>query len=82
MTATKVDETEQVRREMLPIINSAPDDAIEGKTWATAQMTEEFEVIGFAAPLVVVRKRDTGEKGSLMFRHSPRIYFGWDPHKP
>ena len=52
---------------------------VDGPTWTTSEMTAEFEVLGFAAPFVVVRRRDTGERGSLEFVHSPRVYFGWKP---
>jgi hypothetical protein len=38
-------------------------------------------VIGFMAPLVVVRRRSDGKKGSLEFQHSPRHYFGFSPHE-
>jgi hypothetical protein len=34
-------------------------------------------VIGFAAPLIVVKERKTGKLGSLEFQHSPRFYFNW-----
>jgi len=35
----------------------------------------EFEVAGFMAPFVVVRRRSDGEKGSLEFQNNPRFYF-------
>ena len=38
--------------------------------------------IGFTAPLVVVRRKSDGQKGSLMFQASPRFYFGFEPHRP
>jgi hypothetical protein len=38
-------------------------------------------VIGFMAPLVVVRRKHDGKKGSLEFQHSPRFYFGFSPHR-
>jgi hypothetical protein len=47
--------------------------------WTTAELLEMFEVTGFAAPFVVVRRRSDGAVGSLMFTHSPRYYFGWEP---
>lgn len=72
-----MDETEAIRRALLPQVNQLPDDQIEGQTWTTRELEAEFEVIGFAAPLVVVKKRATGELGSLMFKHMPRVYFGW-----
>lgn len=51
------------------------------KTWTTAEMAAEFDVIGFAAPFVVVRRKADGVEGSLEFRHSPRVYFGFRPHE-
>jgi hypothetical protein len=69
------DPTENIRREMVNEINSSP--VVEEQTWTTDQLTEEFEVLGFMAPFVVVRNKATGKKGSLKFKHSPRVYFGW-----
>jgi hypothetical protein len=40
-------------------------------------LTKDFEVIGFMAPLVVVRRKADGVKGSLEFQHSPRLYWGF-----
>ena len=39
-------------------------------------------MIGFSAPLVVVRRKSDNQKGSLMFQASPRFYFGFEPHRP
>jgi hypothetical protein len=68
------------RREMIasgqPHADLAADD---GRKWTTAELQAEFEVIGFAAPFVVVRRRSDGQRGSLEFTHSPRVYFGWRP---
>jgi hypothetical protein len=33
------------------------------------------------APLVVVRRKADGVKGSLEFQHMPRYYFGFQPHQ-
>ena len=38
-------------------------------------------MLGFAAPLVVVRRKSDRVKGSLMFQGSPRFYFGFEPHR-
>ena len=46
----------------------------------TDQLSEDFEAIGFMAPLIVVRRRSDGVKGSLEFQHSPRLYFNWQTH--
>ena len=50
-----------------------------GPRWTTAELAAEFEVIGFAAPYAVVRRRADGVTGSLEFTHDPRVYFGFEP---
>jgi len=49
------------------------------QTWDTDQLRADFEVIGFAAPFVVVRRKADGKKGTLEFvpGEHPRLYFGW-----
>lgn len=49
------------------------------RTWTTDEMTAEFEVQGFAAPWVVVRRRSDGVRGTLEFTHAPRRYFDFTP---
>ncbi len=76
------DPTEVARRERLAEINSEPGsrEALEaqyGKVWNTQQLAQDFEVIGFMAPLVVVRRKADGVKGSLEFQHMPRFYFNF-----
>jgi hypothetical protein len=50
---------------------------VPGPFWDTEALTREFEVIGFASPFVVVRRKSDGVKGSLEFTHRPRVYFNW-----
>ena len=76
------DATEVVRREMLAEINAQPGgrEALEsehGQIWNAQELGQDFEVLGFAAPLLVVRRRVDGVRGSLFFQHSPRFYFGF-----
>lgn len=78
------DETESLRRQRLAEINIEPGsrealEAQHGQVWSTDQLREEFEVLGFMAPYVVVRRRSDGVKGSLEFQHNPRFYFNWQP---
>lgn len=78
------DATESIRREMVKEINHEPGSREDleqkhGQVWDTQEMQEEFEPLGFMAPLIVVRRRSDGTKGSLKFQHSPRIYFDWSP---
>jgi hypothetical protein len=80
MTALDHDPTEQARREMIVSGQPAADLAADaGQTWDTAALQRDFEVIGFAAPFVVVRRRSDGLTGTLEFTHHPRVYFGWRP---
>ena len=46
-------------------------------TWDTDQLRAHFEVLSFAAPFVIVRRKSDGAKGTLEFTHSPRLYFNW-----
>jgi len=80
------DPTESARREMLAEVNASPGsreglEAKHGRVWDTNQLQDDFEVVGFMAPLVVVRRKADGVKGSIMFQGSPRFYFGFDPHR-
>lgn len=79
------DPTETARRERLAEINAEPGsrEALEaeyGQVWDTSQLGNDFDVIGFAAPLVVVKRKSDGQKGSLEFQHRPRFYFNFEPH--
>lgn len=81
-----IDETEAIRRELLVKINQDPGsrealEAEHGQVWDTNQLRESYEVLGFAAPLVVVRRKSDGVKGSLFFQNSPRLYYGFEAHK-
>lgn len=72
------DPTEGIRREMINTGQPQRDLADDkDRQWTTSEMTEEFDVLGFAAPFVVVRRKADGKKGSLEFTHNPRVYFGW-----
>lgn len=44
------------------------------QTWDTTQLQEDFEVLGFSAPYVVVIRKADGVKGSLYFTQRPRVY--------
>ncbi len=55
-------------------------EARYGEVWDTAELTKDFVVIGFAAPLVVVRRKADGVKGSLEFQPHPRLYFHFEEH--
>ncbi len=81
------DPTETLRRQRLAEINIEPGSrkALErqyGQVWETSELSGEFEVLGFMAPYVVVRRKSDGQKGSLEFQHDPRFYFNFVPYNP
>ena len=81
------DETETLHRHKLVEINSPVEShdptterqrlEAQGQVWDAAQLSQDFEVIGFLAPYVVVKRRLDGRKGSLEFQHHPRLYFNF-----
>ena len=76
------DPTESIRKELLVQINAEPGsrealEAEHGEVWDTNQLREDFDVLGFAAPLVVVSRKSDGQQGSLFFQARPRFYFGF-----
>ena len=77
-----VDLTETTRRAMLASEEIQADLEKAVKHWDTDQLRAEFDVIGFLAPFVTVRRRADGKVGSMKFSHSPRVYFDWEEDKP
>jgi hypothetical protein len=80
------DPTEDIRKQMLVEINAEPGsreylEAKHGQVWTTPELSDDFDVIGFMAPVVVVTRKSDNQKGSLYFQHSPRFYYGFEPHK-
>jgi hypothetical protein len=45
--------------------------------WDTAQLQEDFDVLGFGWGLCVVRRKSDGVKGTLEFDHAPRRYYNF-----
>jgi len=79
----EVDITEELRLVRLAVLNAEPANrqALEqrhGQVWDGSELGQDFEVIGFMAPLVVARRRSAGIRGSLEFQHHPRFYFNWE----
>lgn len=75
---------EAQRRMLLAQINSRPRSREEleeayGPVYTPSELSEHYEVLGFSAPVVVVRRRDDGEVGSFFFQHHPRFYFDYTP---
>lgn len=77
-----VDPTEDIRRQQQAEINagaaSRPTlEAFYGQVWDTEELQQDFTVLGFLAPYVVVKRKSDGKKGSLLFQHAPRFYWGF-----
>jgi hypothetical protein len=80
-----MDETENMRRELLSEINANPGsrealEAKHGQVWTTEELQRDFTVTGFLAPVVVVTRKSDGQVGSLFFQGNPRLYYGFEPH--
>ena len=78
------DTTESIRRELVAVINSSPQsreglEAWYGQVWDTAELARDFEILGFAAPFVVVIRKCDRTTGSLEFQHHPRFYYDFKP---
>jgi len=81
--AAAAEATESIRRAMMARDQPASDLAANtAHTWTPDQMRAEFDVDGFMAPFVVVRRRSDGARGMLEFTHLPRVYFNWTPDEP
>mgnify|MGYP006350652901 CR=1 FL=1 len=56
-------------------------EAKHGQVWNTAELQADYDVVGFCAPYVVVRRKADDKMGSLQFYHAPRFYYGWTEDK-
>ena len=80
------DQTENVRRILTYVVNenATVRETLEaeyrkGNVWTTEELRRDFEVLAFAAPYVVVKRRTDNVNGSIMFQHAPRLYFDFQP---
>jgi hypothetical protein len=78
-----IDSTETLRRALVERITSESTsrenlEARYGEVFDTEQLREAFDVIGFAAPLVIVRHKESGQRGTLFFQHDPRFFFSFE----
>lgn len=75
-------DAETIRSAWLLAVNALPLDRIPEERWTPERLERDFEVLGFLAPFVVVVRRSDGARGTLIFRHSSRFYFGWQQDRP
>jgi hypothetical protein len=82
------DPTEAVRRMELNRINSSVEsndqdtertrlESLYGRVWNTREVSNDFDVLGFMAPYVMVKRKFDGKRGSMEFQHMPRFYFNF-----
>lgn len=76
------DDTEAYRRNLIATGQPERDLQHARKRWDTDSLRAEFEVLSFAAPFVVVRRRSDGKAGTLEFTNNPRVYFNWVEDTP
>ena len=79
---TDTEIAEGLRQGRLVALNIEPADQPilkqrHGQVWNAVQLGRDFQVLGFMAPVVVVRRKSDGKTGSLEFQHHPRFYFNW-----
>jgi len=75
-----IDETENIRRQMVQEINGEANDRIRltkkyGEVFDTSEVQKRFSIEGFMAPFCVGIEKSTGKKCTLMFQHEPRFYW-------
>ena len=79
------DPTEGIRRKLVEEINGNPKTREEleknGPVWDTQELQRDYEVKGFMAPFVVVKRKSDGAMGCMVFQHHPRFYFGFEADK-
>ena len=79
---TADDPTEEIRRQLALVINASPRsrELLEsefGPVLDPTELARQFEVLGFRAPFVVVRRNSDQQLGSFLFQHHPRFYFSF-----
>lgn len=82
MITTSIDSTEYTRRALMAHINAQaaerPDLELQyGLVWNLAELAADFEVLNFAAPFAMVKRKADNKLGSVLFQHWPRYYFAF-----
>jgi hypothetical protein len=75
-----MDATEALRRKLMAQLAIEAADRVtlerrHGQVWDPVELRRDFSVIGFLAPLVVVRRKSDGMLMTMMFQAEPRLYF-------
>lgn len=75
--------TESIRRAAVNILNSeaGPRKELEdkyGQVWNTEELQNDYNVLSFLAPMIIVVRKSDSVKGTLFFQHDPRYYWGFE----
>ena len=46
-----------------------------GQAWNTEEVSKDFDIISFLAPVVAVIRKSDRKKGWMTFQHMPRFYY-------
>jgi len=76
------DRTEFIRSLLVDDINSNAKSREEllklyDKVYDTLELQNDFKVLSFLAPFVIVERKSDKVKGTLIFQHRPRFYFNF-----
>ena len=82
MISKSTDPTESIRRVLVVHINAQTAERADlevqhGRVWNAAELAIDFEVLRFAAPFAVVKRKADHQLGSVLFQHWPRYYFAF-----
>jgi len=86
MQTGSIDPVENIRRALAAEINSQTVERADletryGRVWNASELANDFEVLGFASPFAVVKRKTDNQLGSLVFQHYPRYYFSFKEDK-
>lgn len=78
------DDTELLRQQLTARLNARARDRADlasqyGEVWDGDEVRRDFEILGFLAPFVRVRRPTDDVEGLLTFQHHPRYYFAFEP---
>lgn len=55
-------------------------ESVHGQVWDIEQLKQDFIVVDYADPYVIVRRRSDNVLGSVHVQKNPRLYFSFDIH--
>lgn len=78
-----MDETEAFRRQKVAELNAGMRrhelEKEYGEVMDSSELLDKYEILGFMAPYVIVRREYDKAEGTFEFQHDPRFYFNWKP---